>query len=311
MVSYKLLQERIITVQETISAYEVNLFNDPDNFGLQIQTDNLRSHLADLQNQLYNENLKRDREIIKLRFMGEITKRGSLPLYTAGKLSEYFSKGLFESAKYFQYGNKTGRKIDENIIKEIDLRLEGVSSGSAVLIISAKISPDLSGNSVIQNSLNNTFGFFSREEPQEVIEEVSNLGSRSVKYFNQFLSELEKNDLEVDYSWIMPEAVEKRWEGTKAKISVLRSTLNTLEISEKEESDFSGEIIMLSSKGKFEIMTDDKLILAGKFPNELLQKIKSFHIGERCNGKYWRTSIINRNTNKENSEFTLVDINKI
>ncbi len=48
------------------------------------------------------------------------------------------------------------------LYKTIDLRLEGIGKGSTILYISGKTSPDLYGNSIIQDTLEDIFVFFSK-----------------------------------------------------------------------------------------------------------------------------------------------------
>ena len=308
MASIKKITDNISQLSTVVEEYSIALTKDPQNFSLKITIDNLRSQIDDLQNQLYQENLKREKEIVQLRFKGKIAKFGTFPLSLVGGLTNSFSNAVFNTSKYFQFGNKGGVKIDNIINETIDLRLEGLGRGSTIFYLSAKTSPDLFGNSVIQNSLDNVFDLLNSQSPDQIIDNISIVGSRSIKYYSDFFEELTKDDLELDLTWHTPNETVKKWDGTKEKILSLYNTLNSIKLSEPEEISFEGEIITLSLKGRFEIFSTDKERFYGTFPNELIEQIKQLHVGDFCKGTILKTIIFNAATGKEKYEFILRDI---
>jgi hypothetical protein len=308
MASIKKITDNISQLSTVVEEYSIALTKDPQNFSLKITIDNLRSQIDDLQNQLYQENLKRVKEIVQLRFKGKIAKFGTFPLSLVGGLTNSFSNAVFNTSKYFQFGNKGGVKIDNIINETIDLRLEGLGRGSTIFYLSAKTSPDLFGNSVIQNSLDNVFDLLNSQSPEQIIENISIVGSRSIKYYSDFFEELTKDDLELDLTWHTPNETIKKWDGTKEKILSLYNTLNSIKLSEPEEISFEGEIITLSLKGRFEILSTDKERFYGIFPNELIEQIKQLHVGDFCKGTILKTIIFNAATGKEKHEFILREI---
>ena len=50
--------------------------------------------------------------------------------------------------------------------------------------------------------------------------------------------------------------------------------------------------------------------LFGKFPSDLLKKMKEFHIGDDCKGKITKTKIYNPMSDKEKIEYNLKNIDK-
>jgi hypothetical protein len=166
----------------------------------------------------------------------------------------------------------------------------------------------LFGNSVIQNSLDNVFDLLNSQSPEQIIDNISVVGSRSIKYYSDFFEELNKDDLELDLTWHTPNETVKNWDGTKEKILSLYNTLNSIKLSEPEEINFEGEIITLSLKGRFEIFSTDKERFYGTFPNELIEQIKQLHVGDFCKGTILKTIIFNAATGKEKYEYILRDI---
>lgn len=308
MASIKRINENISKLSAVLEDYDSLLSKEPENFSIKLTVDNLKSQIKELQDQLHRENLKREKEIVQLRFKGKIAQSGTFPLSLVGGLTDAFSNAIFHTSKYFQYGNKGGVKIDQIINDSIDLRLEGLGKGSTVFYLSAATSPDLFGNSIIQNSLENTFALLNSETTDSLIENISMVGSRSVKYYSNFFKELNNDDLELQLIWHTPNEVVKEWNGTKAKIITIFNTLNSIELTEPEEIAFEGEIITLSLKRKFEILSKDKERFYGTFPNELTEIIKQLHVGAFCKGVILKTTIFNPATGKEKHEYTLLEI---
>ena len=308
MASIKKLNENISKLSAVLEEYDIQFSKEPDNFSIKLTIDNLKSQIEDLQGQLRHENLKREKEIVQLRFKGKIAQSGTFPLSLVGGLTDAFSSAIFNTSKYFQYGNKGGTKIDKIINDNIDLRFEGLGRGSTIFYLSATTSPDLFGNSIIQNSLENIFALLNSETMDSLIENVSVVGYRSVKYYSNFFKKLNNDDLELQLTWHTPDEIVKEWYGTKDKILILYTTLNSIQLKEPEEIAFAGEIITLSWKHKFEILSKDKERFYGTFPNELTEIIKQLHVGAFCKGVILKTTIFNPATGKEKYEYILREI---
>lgn len=308
MLSIKKIQDSLSQLNSFASNYAEQLKVDPENFSLVQILKSTNHQIDELQNQLRLENIKREKEIIQLRLKGTIAKFGTFPLLLVGGITNSFSNAIFNTSRYTQYGNKASAKIDKIIAETIDLKLEDLGRGSTVFFLSAKTAPDLFGNSVIQSSLDNVFELLNSQTDEQIIDNISTVGSRSIKNFSDFFEELNKNDLELDLSWYTPNETLKTWEGTKERILALYNTLNNIKLSDPEEVNFEGRIITLSLKGKFEILAEDKERFYGKFPNELTETIKQLHVGDFCKGLLLKTTILNPVTGKEKYEYTLQDI---
>jgi hypothetical protein len=302
------ISRNVEQLKELLSSVSQEIALIPDDFALSLKYNSLKNQLEDLQNQLYQENLKREKEIIQIRLIGSTANFGTLPLDFVSGITHNFSNSLFNTSRYLQFGKKGGKK-NEKIIKEtIDLRLENIGRGSTIFYISGKTSPNLFGESILQNSLENTFDLFNSKTPDDVTENISNVGGNSLKFISKFLKELTNDDLECDLKWNSPDDREFIWHGKKEKILSLYNTINKLEISEPEEIEFEGELITISAKGKFEIETLDKKRLFGTFSIDLLEKIKDFNIRDYCKGVITKTTIYNPLTEKEKVEYNLTEI---
>jgi hypothetical protein len=122
------------------------------------------------------------------------------------------------------------------------------------------------------------------------------------------LNELTKDDLECDIKWNSPNDREYFWHGNKENILSLYNSINIMEISDPIEISFEGELITISSRGKFEIETTENQRFFGSFSSDLMAIMQEFHINDFCKGIITKTTIYNPITDKEKVEYNLKKI---
>lgn len=276
---------------------------------IELNLNSLKNHLQELYTQLKQVNEDRYKEVISLRLIGKPAQFGSIPLSIAGALTSAFSDALHTTSKYLQFGQRNIKNSNKIISNTIDLRLEAIGKGSTIFYLSGKTTPDLYGNSLIQDSLDNLFKFVSSENGEDLTNNLNKVGLSSIKHYSRFFRELNEDGLELEMDWITPNNETNKWYGDKDRILSLYNTLNKIQVAEPQEFAFVGKLITNSLKGKFEIDTLDKRTIAGTFPLDLLDKMKTIHIGEECTGVISKQIFLNSSTNKERIEYTLVEIN--
>ncbi len=304
----KKIKDNIEFLETSLQRYFQLSKQDPDNYAYQFTLKSLTQQIKELQFSLYQENIKREREIVKLVFKGGLANYGSIPLKSVGGLTDSFAKAILSTSKYVQFGDTGQRKLDKMIDETVDLRLNGIGQGSTVFYLSALTSPDLTGTSLIQNSLDNVFDLLNTENSETLLDKIYSVGTRSIKHYSSFLKEVTSARLEVDIVWNNPDGLTKKWVGTKEKIVALNQTLSTIKTTEPETIHIVGDIITLSLKGKFEILTADNIKYNGDFPIELTDKIKQLHVGSLCKAIILKTTIINELAKTEKFEYLLKDI---
>jgi hypothetical protein len=303
------IRSNIDQVEKIIADLEGNLKLSLDNFSLNLELSSLKSQLTDLYQILYHENIKRGKEIIELRLIGDSAKYGSIPLRFVGGITNNFSSFIFNTSSFLKFGEKIEKKKEKIIEETIDLRFEGIGRGSTIFYLSGKTSPDVFGNSIIQKTLENIFNLFHSDNHDVLAENISKVGgAKSIKYISNFLSELTNDELEIDIKWKSPDERKIIWEGKKETIAGLYNSLNQIDISQSEEVEFAGEIVMISSKGRFEVRADNDFYISGQFPDALLGQMKEFHIGERCKCIVYKKTISNTASGKEKVEYMLKSI---
>ena len=238
--------------------------------------DSFKEHLDSLRKQLYDLQIRREKEILEVRFVGDKAHNGSLPLMLHAALS----KGLAESLITLSTKIKTPKKHADFVNQsELDLRLANIVSGSTKFIISLDIQPDLFGWSLSQNTLTYWFSFFQAlENPENNQEIFSMMGNKGIKSIKSMLSALKSNNLDFELNWDSHHNKNHYWVGNSQKIEAALNFLNDLEIKEPLICEISGAIQTLDISGKITIVDEDKKSYRIRLEKSLLPEIEKLHI---------------------------------
>lgn len=307
----KTIQDKINTIISIIGIKENELQQTPNSRALQLTTESYKNQLEQLQNELRIAKAKREKEFVEIRLRGRNTD-GSISLEALGQLSRGFSDMLIYASTSIQFGisRKPKREQIKEVSNTINLKLVGLAPGSTKLYITANTSPDLFGNSLSEKSLENSFNLFQSKTPEKLIESAAFLGKKSIDGVKTFISAINKSDFEVSINWSSPEDKNYNWEGGKHELTTLINSLNKITEPEPELLTVSGELITISLKGNFEIKEDRTDVLyKGKYPNDLVEKMKQLHIGMKCKAEIEKKIFINQATEKESVYYTLLTIN--
>ncbi len=291
-------------------SYKAILAKESDNFAYGLSLITINSHINDLYAQLRREKEAREKEVIQLRLLGEIVNYGTIPLAMLGDVIRDISDSILCASYRIKKGINSKGNIPKYIIDTLDLRFAGIGSGSTRIFLTAKNSPDIFGQSLTEKSLQGIFDILTFKNQDELIESVSNIGSRSTYKINTFLKKLNKSGLEVEISWNSPSFNLLKWEGNNDNILFLLNSLENLHENKPEYIDYCGELIMGSLKSKFEILDEVGISYLGNFPDELKEDIKNLHLGDRVTGIIEKNVILNRTTGREKINYTLLKIQK-
>lgn len=309
MYSIERIESLLTSSEETLAKYQTLLKNHPNSLFNKGMVKNTEERITELRSNLIFEKKKREKEVIDLRLKGKVARVGKLPLELLGGFSKLLSDCLIEASRKFQYGNKSGSKILSQVKNTIDLRFDRLIPGSTHILVTGNTSPDLFGNSMIENALVNTFQILNTAEASDLIHKSELYGGSGIKKLNEMLMLSLKNDLEFDLQWYAPNDTFYKWEGNKEKMNQLSNSISKIQIDEPQEIEFTGTLIMQSLKGFIEIQEEEKKAMKVSFPMELLEKIKGLQIGDQCSGILIQRMFKNSITNEEKISFELKEIN--
>lgn len=270
------LEEQIYLAEEILNKDSQTLDKN-DRFKV-ASFNSFKEHLTSLRKQLYDLQLRREKEILEVRFIGDKAHNGSLPLMLHAALS----KGLAESLITLSTKVKTPKKHADFVNQsELDLRLANIVSGSTKFIISLEIQPDLFGWSLSQNTLAYWFSFFqSLDHPENNQEIFSMLGNKGIKSIKSMLSALKSNNLDFELNWNSHKNKNYYWMGNNKKIENALVFLNDLEIQEPFICEVSGSIQSLDRSGKITLIDEDKKVYRVRLEKSLLHEIEKLRINQ-------------------------------
>ena len=307
----KNLQKKLEEANKIFKSYELILKNDPDNFAHKLSLGSLKHHISELQEKIKHEKMLRNIEVVEFRLKGTLAKYGSLPLHILGDLSKNLSEAILLASQNIKQGGTTRGRIPKDIINTLDLRLAGISPGSTKIFITGSTSPDLFGNSLLENSLENTFKLLKSETPEKLTESVSTMGIRGVNKIKGLLKTLDKSDLEAEMIWSSPSQQNYHWIGKKNVILTMSNSLDSIKSTEPELFQITGKLVMGSLKGQFEIEDKSGQSYKGRFPSALVNDIEKLHLGQIVETTIEMNSIINESTGQEKINYKLVSFNSL
>lgn len=270
------LEEQIRLAEETLNKDSYTLDKN-DRFKM-ASFNSFKEHINNLRKELYDLQLRREKEILEVRFIGEKAHNGSLPLMLHATLS----KGLAESLITLSTKVRTPKKHADFVNQsDLDLRLANIVSGSTKFIISLEIQPDLFGWSLSQNTLSHWFTFFKSLDNTEGNQEIFSLmGNKGIASIKTMLSALKTNNLDFELNWESHQNKKHYWMGSAQKIEKALLFLNDLEILEPVICEISGSIQSLDKSGRICLIDEDKKYYRIRLDKSLLPEIEKLRINQ-------------------------------
>ncbi len=311
MYSIAKIEKLIKLSEDTLAKYEQELRENPNSLFCKGMVKNTKENLEELRGNLFFEKNIREKEVIDLRLKGKIAKAGRLPLDVLGEFAKSLAEVLSEIGRKNQFGDKY-RNTDNKIVKRtIDLNFEKLVPGSTHIIVTGNTNPDLFGNSILENALNNTFELLNAEEQANLLDVSSKIGSAGIKKVNQFLKLSIDNELEFDLNWQAPNMERHSWQGNKDKLLLISNSISTIRDMAPTEVTIEGKIITLSLKGIIEVQDEEKRMYKIHYPLGQLEKIRQYQIGDNCSLNCIQKSHVNSITREEKITYEFKEINEL
>lgn len=274
--SISILERQIETAENALAEKKKNL-DESDRFQI-ASLNSFSEHIKTLRKQLYDLQIRREKEILEVRFIGDKAHNGSLPLM----LHSILSKGLAESLITISTKVRKPKKNAEYINQtELDLRLANIVSGSTKFILTLEIEPDIFGWSLSQNTLNQWFQFFSSlDDPENNSDAISFMGLKGISSIKTMLSALKKNNLDFELCWNSHQDKKYYWMGNSQKIESAINFLNNLKIEKPVECIISGIVQNLDRSGKITLIDEDRKNYKVRLDKSVLTEIEKLRINQ-------------------------------
>lgn len=288
---------------DTVNKYQDMLRDKPDSIFAKGMLKNTSEQIVELKANLSFEKKLREKEIIDFRLNGKGIHFGILDLKIFGQITTLINDTFIELARKTNFGARTGgAKVVANII---NLNFETLMPGSTHVVVSANTAPDLFGNSIIEETLKNTFAFLESTN-ENILEQAKNLGGNGIKKLNGLFEYCIKSNLEFDFEWNSPNEQPYKWQGKTENLKKISQTISNIRENLIEDIEIEGIIITLSLKGHLELKSEtEEKNYTIRYPLELVESVKVLNLGDNIHLKAQKKSIINTATGQEKIDFEL------
>ncbi len=274
------LENNLSLLRQIVDQDEANLTASADPLVDRIFLASSNKFLKNIQKQLYEAKAEKAHELIRLRLVGN-QMTGSIKLKTLAKLLNPLSQMLEHCSWRVWDKDGDATKIEDSFSELLDLRLEGISTGSTVLSIVGNTSPDLTGTSALESGLKNIFSLLNSKN-DEIPQHINEVGVTAAKATSKLMEELERNSIAVELQWNSPSG-EMYWDGRPAEIVRVKSILEAIGSPNIEIITIRGTVQVLSIRNRIEILTseqDPPLKIVATYHHSMWDEIQDLHLGE-------------------------------
>jgi|GEM_PF-3389415 len=307
MIEMQRLQNKLSKARRLLEKDKALLKDKPDSKSAKFSMLSWEKHISEIEQELRLLQRERNKEVIDFRLAGLRVDNGSIPLDILGSLASNLSTLFLKSVHKIKYGEEALRGVSPEIIEETDLRLSGLSFGSSRLAISGNVSPDLTGDSLLQTALCEVFSALNSESLDQAHTHLHKLGIKASNSLIEVLRTLNKNEMSADIQWDSPMDKTLRW---KANLRAVEDKLNQLEIIDLQDTKrliVNAEVEMLSQRGKIELrdLSSNKTIKCS-YPSSTRAFVTNLNLGEKKRFLILEEDFVNKATEAIKTEFTLL-----
>ncbi len=262
--------------------------SDPSDFFLQLAAKNQTAAARSVAAKASIASAEEIGELVDVRLIGP-RANGSIPLDSFLSTIGPLSKAWKLAAHRLRYGNEAVRGAAADVVSALNFKLAGLAPGSTHVLITGNAAPDLSGESLLQAALDQTFLLLNSSQ-EDFYDAVDAVGGKSAYQFGEFMKGLENAGLAVQFSWKSPKGL-RRWEGRPDEITRVRALLGTINEPETYPEKIEGSVAGITDTGRLALRTADGKISI-RFPLKLADQVQKLRIMSQATisvetSKYW------------------------
>ncbi|WP_047043143.1 hypothetical protein [Vibrio mexicanus] len=279
-----------------------------DSFALTLSIKSLESHLEELRLQLMHAKQQRDKEVIELRLIGGEVNNGTVPLDILANLAKTFSGLISSASAKIKLGQDVSGVIPFEVTQPLNLRFADIGHGSSRLFVTGDSSPDLFGESLLENSLQGLFDLLSQDLNEGISDQVHYMGLRSVHNLAEFLKVLRKRSIELELTWTAPNEKKHLWYGRWDKIQTLEKLLDGFSATEPSDTSIEGVIELISKSGKVDVRTSDDELIKVTYSKKLYSEVRKLRLGDFVRLDCKETTVFNASTQESRKKYSLAKV---
>lgn len=237
------------------------------------------SRMKTLEKELQDAKSNRAYELFGLKLHSPMFSPGTIPLRTLVRLVPLLNNALEQTAWREWDIKGDAVNIDDKFRRLINLRLAGMQEGSTELVFLGNVSPDLTGESALENGLRNFFDVLSASNEQ-FVDMVNGIGNNATKSVVQLMKAFEAENLAAEFSWNAPEN-EYHWDGRPDEITRIRALLE--EIGDPKTDTFTViGVVSTLTRQRVQIETDNGQKINVRYHRSFSEQVNALHLNERC-----------------------------
>lgn len=261
---------------------------DPGNFFLQLAAKNQQASAQSAMSEAAIEDADALGELVDVRLIGP-RANGTLPLDTFLDTIGPLTRSWKLAAHRLRYGRDAVKAVAADVVSALNFRLAGLAPGSTHVFITGNAAPDLTGDSLLQATLDQTFRLLNSSQA-DFYDAVDAVGGRSAHQLGEFMKGLDRAGMAVQFSWNSPAGL-RRWEGRPDEITRVRALLDTVNEPEKYPEVIEGSVAGITDTGRLALRTVEGKVLI-RFPLKLTEQVQKLKIASHARirvetSKYW------------------------
>lgn len=260
----------------------------PDDFFLEVAAKNQEEAARAVAHQLLLEEAEEAGELVDLRLIGP-RANGSISLDWFIAAMDPLSRAWKLAAHRLRYGRDASRVVGSDVISALNLKLAGLGCGSTRIFVTGNALPDLTGESLLQATLTQTFRLLNAHQ-DDFYDAVDAVGGRAAHQMSEFMKSLDSAGLAAQFTWQSPRG-RQFWEGRPDEITRIRALLDTIREPEMYEEFVEGRVAGITDTGRLDLRTDDGKISI-RFPLKLTDQVQRLTITSMARirvetARYW------------------------
>ncbi|MQA38703.1 hypothetical protein [Rugamonas aquatica] len=276
--SIDFLKRHAQTLSEFAAATDARVSMNPGDHWLAIAANNQRQAASDAMQTLAVAYAQEAGELMDLRFIGP-RANGSISLDAFIKIADPLSKAWKAAAYRIRHGLSEGR-VGKEIADILNLKLAGIAGGSTRVLVTGNTTTDLSGESLLQSTLQQTFRLLTAKN-DEFYDAVDAVGGKAAHYFGDAMREISGAGMSAEFTWHSL-AGKHTWQGSSDEIKRIRTLLAAVAEPVTYTENISGSVSGITDTGKLELRTFEGKVMV-RFPLDLTEKVQHLSIAKLTN----------------------------
>lgn len=262
--------------------------SNPDNFLLQLAARNQSAAAGIASQRASLAEADEIGELLDVRLIGP-RANGSIPLDSFLDTIGPLTRSWKYAAHRLRYGRDAVRGAAPDVVSALNFKLAGLAPGSTHVFITGNAAPDLTGDSLLQATLNQTFRLLNSHQG-DFYDAVDAIGGKSAHQLGEFMRGLDRAGLAVEFSWRSAGGMQ-RWEGKPDEITRVRALLDTVNEPEKYTETIEGSVAGITDTGRLALRTVEGKVLI-RFPLKITEQVQKLKIASHAvitveTSKYW------------------------